>query len=278
VTMVPTALESWDGDPGFLRSTMNGLTIVVKLGGSVGGEDTLPADVAVLQDAGARVVLVHGGGPLITRWMERLGMEARFVDGLRYTDAETLDVVRMVLSGLVNGEIVARLEASGARAIGLSGGDDGLLRAVLRDQRLGMVGEVSAVNPVPIELVLGSGCTAVVAPVAVTDEGQFLNVNADTAAAEIATAISADKIIYLTDVAGISDGSSPTPLSRLGPARARQLIEARVIAGGMIPKVEGSLRALCQTGAAHIVDGRRPHCLLDVLVGRAGLGTTVAPD
>jgi acetylglutamate kinase len=274
----PTTLEPWDGDRATLRAATNGLTVVVKLGGSVGGEDTLPDDVAVLQKLGASVVLVHGGGPLITQWTGRLGLEARFVDGLRYTDAETLHVVRMVLSGLVNGGIVARLGAAGVRAIGLSGSDDGLLRAIPRDPRLGLVGDVSAVNPSPLELVLRSGYAAVVAPVAVDGRGQFLNVNADTAAAEIAVAISASNMIYLTDVPGISDGTSPAPVGRLTAKRARALMRDRVIAGGMIPKVEGGLRALSQTGQAHIVDGRRPHCLLDVLTGRAGIGTTVVPD
>ncbi|MEA2641971.1 MAG: acetylglutamate kinase, partial [Chloroflexota bacterium] len=168
-----------------LRNVVRGKTIVVKLGGSVGRDDTLPEDATRLQGLGARVVLVHGGGPLITGWLDRIGKETHFVDGLRYTDGETLEVVRMVLSGLVNGDVVQRIGVAGGRAIGLTGSDDCLLQAGVRDARLGLVGEITAVNPRPLSLILDAGYIVVVAPVAVmaNDEGAtFLNVNADTAA------------------------------------------------------------------------------------------------
>ncbi len=140
-----------------LAAAVAGKTLVFKLGGSVGREDSLPDDARLLQEAGARVVLVHGGGPLITRWLDRIGKETRFVGGLRYTDEETLDVVRMVLGGLVNGEVVARLGSAGVRAVGLAGSDDGLLVAEPRDEAVGLVGEVTVVNATPIFTLLDRG-------------------------------------------------------------------------------------------------------------------------
>ena len=248
-------------------------TLVVKLGGSVGRDDTLPEDVTKLQSTGSRIVLVHGGGPLITHWIKRIGKKAHFVDGLRYTDSETLEVVRMVLGGLVNGEVTARITAAGGRAVGLSGSDDNLLVAVQRAERHGLVGEVQAVNPRPIEALLEAGYIVVVAPLAVTQAGEFLNVNADTAAGEIALALGADRLVFLTDVDGISDGRET--LRHLTPDGARALIASGVIDGGMIPKVEACVRALGQTGEAQIVDGRRPHVLLEAIATRASLGTIV---
>ncbi len=255
-------------------AALRGCTLVLKLGGSVGQEDTLPEDLQQVQAAGARVALVHGGGPLITAWLARIAKETRFVGGLRYTDEETLDVVRMVLGGLVNGEIVARLGLAGVRAIGLSGSDDRLLQAAPRDPALGLVGDVTSVNPAPLRLALDSGYVAVVAPVAVAEGGGFLNVNADTAAAQIALALGANRLIFFTDVDGISDTSGPR--RRLDPAEARRLIAAGVVTGGMIPKVDASLLALSHVGEALIVDGRQPHALLDALLKPAALGTTVS--
>jgi acetylglutamate kinase len=246
---------------------------VVKLGGSVGRDDTLPEDLTKLQSAGTRIVLVHGGGPLITHWLERIGKETHFVDGLRYTDAETLDVVRMVLGGLVNGEVTARISAAGGRAVGVSGSDDRLLIADQRDERYGLVGEVRAVNTRPVEALLEAGYIVVVAPLAITAVGEFLNVNADTAAGEIALALGADRLVFLTDVDGISDGQQT--LRHLEPDGARALIGSGVIAGGMIPKVEACIRALGQTGEAQIVDGRRPHILLEAIAPQASVGTIV---
>jgi acetylglutamate kinase len=218
-------------------------------------------------------VLVHGGGPLITHWLEQIGKETHFVDGLRYTDAETLEVVRMVLGGLVNGEVTARITAAGGRAVGVSGSDDGLLIADERDERYGLVGEVQAVNTRPVETLLEAGYIVVVAPLAITAAGEFLNVNADTAAGEIALALGADRLVFLTDVDGISDGKQT--LRYLEPEGARALIGSGVIAGGMIPKVEACIRALGQTGEAQIVDGRRPHVLLEAIAPQAAVGTIV---
>lgn len=258
-----------------LLSSVEGRTLVVKLGGSVGGEDTLPRDVKLLQELGARIVLAHGGGPSITEWLGRLGKQTYFVDGLRYTDEETLHVVRMVLSGLVNGDVVARLGAAGGRAVGLSGCDDHLLQAVPRDRRLGLVGDVRDVNPRPVQLLLDAGYAVVVAPVAVAEDGRFLNVNADTVAAELAIALGADRLIYLTDVDGVSDGTGRGPRRSLDAREARQLIADGVVDGGMIPKVDGCIRSVSPTRTAQIIDGRRPHALLEALVDPGGVGTIV---
>ena len=254
-----------------LQRAVSGLTLVLKLGGSVGREDTLPEDVTRLQRAGARVVVVHGGGPLITAWLDRTGKETRFVNGLRYTDSETLEVVRMVLAGLVNGEVVARIGAAGGRAVGLSGADDALLRARIKDPELGLVGDVYAVNTHPIEVLLEAAYVAVVAPVAVTESGEFLNVNADTVAGEVARALGADRLVFLTDVPGISDGTRALPT--ITTDEARDLIARGVINGGMVPKVEACMRAAQGDRVTQIVDGRQAPVLIEALGGEEPVGT-----
>ena len=259
-----------------LGAEVAGKTLVFKLGGSVGQEDTLPDDTRVLGEAGARVVLIHGGGPLITRWLDRIGKETRFVSGLRYTDEDTLEVVRMVLGGLVNGEVVARLGSAGVRAVGLAGSDDGLLVAERRDDSVGLVGEVTAVNAEPIKALLAQGYAVAVAPVAIDRDGGFLNVNADTAAAHIAVALDADALIFLTDVPGVSDGSGNGPIRSLAEGEARRLMASGVIDGGMIPKVEGCIRARSSKRRAQIVDGRRPHAAIEALLHPETIGTTLS--
>jgi acetylglutamate kinase len=241
----------------------------------VGQDDTLPEDMGRLQRLGVRVVLVHGGGPLITTWLDRIGKETRFVSGLRYTDSETLEVVRMVLSGLVNGEIVARIGQAGGRCVGLSGADDSLLEATVRNPAVGLVGEVTTVNPAPILALLGMGYIVVVSPVAVDGGGGFLNVNADTAAAEIAVSLGAERLVFLTDVEGIR-GADGMIARRLGADEARGWIESGAIMGGMIPKVEACIRALAGARGAQIVDGRQPHVLLEALAQSETVGTTLA--
>jgi acetylglutamate kinase len=258
-----------------LTTVVTDSTLVLKLGGSVGREDTLPEDTRSLQEAGAHVVLVHGGGPLITSWLERVGKMTRFVEGLRYTDEETLDIVRMVLSGLVNGEIVARLAEAGVAAVGLSGSDDSLLVARRRDEAVGLVGEISAVNARVITLLLERGYSVVVAPVAVDGAGGFLNVNADTAAAEIAVALDADCMMFMTDVDGVSDGPGTDPMRTLSERDARRLVADGVISGGMIPKVQGCVSARSDTRRAQIIDGRRPHAVIEALLHPDEVGTTI---
>lgn len=256
---------------------MVGKRLVLKLGGSVGPQETVLGDLALLQRLGVRPVLVHGGGPLITAWLQRIGKETRFVDGLRYTDKETLDVVRMVLVGLVNNELVARLNGLGARAVGLSGVDGGLVRAVVRDPRLGLVGEPSAVDLGPMEALVDAGYLVVVAPIALGDGGQALNVNADTIAGELARALRAEQLIFFTDVPGLLDAEGRT-IARLTVARTRTLMAEGIIRGGMIPKVEACVRALDSASSTHIVDGRRPHALLRALFAEESGGTMIVAD
>jgi acetylglutamate kinase len=255
-------------------------TIVIKIGGStLGGRDTTIRDVVDLQRQGFRPILVHGGGKVISEWMERQGVRPRFVRGLRVTDSASLDIVVAVLTGVVNKAIVASLEARGGKAIGLSGVDGGILHASLLDPGLGLVGKISRVDKTPIEAVSNAGFIPVIAPVAIResneggDAGALLNVNADTAAGEIASALAARRLVLLTDVEGVLD-TSRRLIPRLTRRQAADLTKSRVVDGGMIPKLEACLAAIEAIGAAHIVDGRKPGVLMGVLSGES-VGTRV---
>jgi acetylglutamate kinase len=252
-----------------------GRPVVVKLGGSVGPGETVLQEVAGLQAIGVQPLLVHGGGSLITSWLARIGKETRFVEGLRHTDAETLDVARMVLIGLVNSELVAQLGGLGARAWGLSGADGRLLLASVRDERLGYVGEVEQVNAGLLRLLFAEGYVPVIAPIAVSAAGQCLNVNADTVAGVVAGAIGAEELVFLTDVPGIQDAAG-APLARLAPAECAALAAAGVIHGGMLPKVDACRRAAEAGATSQIVDGRQPYALLRALCAPASGGTVIA--
>jgi acetylglutamate kinase len=252
-----------------------GRVVVVKLGGSVGPGETVLQEVAGLQAIGVLPLLVHGGGPLITSWLARIGKETRFVEGLRHTDAETLDVARMVLVGLVNSELVALLGALGARAWGLSGADGRLLLASVRDERLGYVGEVEQVNAHMLRLLFAQGYVPVIAPIAVSAAGQCLNVNADTVAGVVAAAVGAEELVFLTDVPGIQDAAG-APLARLTPAECAALADEGVIHGGMLPKVDACRRAAEAGATSQIVDGRQPYALLRALCAPASGGTLIA--
>ena len=256
---------------------------VIKIGGStLGNHDTSLDDIAALHTAGRRFVLVHGGGTTISEWLERHGIESRFVRGLRVTDAATLDVVVAVLAGLVNKRLVAELSAKGARAIGLSGVDAAVLRARRYDPELGFVGEVTKVDGVGITAVVESGAIAVLAPIAVEVTGerlqpQLLNVNADTAAGQIAAALPAERLVFLTDVAGVMDASGAVRAT-LTPAEARELIDGQVAKGGMIPKLEAALVADSAGVATLIADGRKVgtlQALLGVDEAERGIATRI---
>lgn len=251
---------------------------VVKLGGStLGAHDTSLHDVAAARRNGHRIVLVHGGGATISAWLARLGFEAKFVRGLRVTDAASLDVVVAVLAGLVNKQLVAELSAFGAPAIGLSGADGLILQAERQDDELGFVGTIRKVNPAPIEELLARGYVPVIAPIAVDTSGlassQLLNTNADTAAGEIAAALRARRLVFLTDVDAVLDAGK-RPLDHLTPAEASALIASGAAAGGMIPKLEAAIRASDAGCATRIVNGTAAGALARVLAGDAG-GTTV---
>ena len=262
-----------------------GRTVVVKLGGSAleaGGPGTLAADLVALSRAGVRPVLVHGGGPEITRMLERLGQPTAFVDGLRVTDAATIEVVEMVLAGRVNKQLVVDLQQAGGEAVGLSGVDGGLLAARPHPAgpALGFVGEVAAVRPGVVERLLDAGVIPVVATLGLGEAGQRYNLNADTAAAALAVALRADKLIFLTDVPGIfrpaDDG--PRLLPELDADSAGSLLADGTLSGGMIPKVAACLAALSGgVASAHIVGSTVPHGLLVELFTDEGSGTMFRP-
>ena len=255
-------------------------TTVIKIGGSTLGEhDTTVEDLAALQKNGINPVVVHGGGSVISDWMIRQGIRPIFKDGLRVTDEESLKIVVAVLAGLINKELVVSLSAAGARAVGVSGADGGILKARIKNPDLGYVGAVTDVDPSLIRALLAAGCIPVVAPVAVgvTDEpgrpGFLLNVNADTAAGEVAWAMGAERLIILTDVEGVLDGSRRL-IPRLTQRQADDLRKSTVIAGGMIPKIEACLRALERGAVSQIIDGRRPGALSESMNGKP-IGTRI---
>jgi acetylglutamate kinase len=262
----------------------SGKTVVIKYGGHAMDDATLAdlfaQDVVLMRLVGMNPVIVHGGGPQITDLMRRLGKEPEFVDGLRVTDAETVDIVRMALVGKVNREVVASLNRHGSYAVGLSGEDAGLITVGLRDRRLGFVGDVRRIDPSILERVIREELIPVVATVGVDEEGQAYNVNADTVAGAIAEALAAEKLVYLTDVAGLfrNFADERSLISRLDLAELAALEAAGAFDAGMIPKVASCISALGNGIArAHILDGRIPHALLLEFFTREGIGTMVMP-
>ena len=257
-------------------------TIVVKYGGAAMKESHLKQqvvrDIVLLSCVGIRPVVVHGGGPEINTWLGKLGIEPQFKNGLRVTDAATMDVVEMVLVGRVNKEIVALINQAGGSAVGLCGKDSNLIvaRPQGEQEEIGFVGEVNSVNTKLVESLVDSRYIPVVSSVAADDSGQAYNINADTAAGEIAAALGAEKLILMTDTPGIlEDYHKPeTLIAKLDIQEARSLIEKGIVGGGMIPKVNCCVRSLAQgVRAAHIIDGRTPHALLQEIFTDAGIGT-----
>ena len=259
-----------------------GAVVVVKYGGNAMVDPQLGRavadDVVLLRAVGLKPVVVHGGGPQISDLMARLGKEAEFRDGLRVTDAETVDIARMVLVGKVNRDIVSSINVHGPLAVGLSGEDAGLITASARHPDLGYVGDVDTVNPGIIERLLAEDLIPVVATIGASPEGQAYNINADTAAGAVAEALRAEKLVYLTDVVGVLR-DVPDPDSLVTTASAdelEKLIDDGVLTGGMIPKVRSCTRAVRNGVAhAHILDGRVPHALLLEMLTRDGIGTMV---
>jgi len=261
-----------------------GSTIVVKYGGHAmddpGLADLFARDIVLMRLVGMNPVVVHGGGPQISQLMRRLGKEPEFVDGLRVTDAETVDIVRMALVGKVNREVVASVNRHGSYAVGLSGEDAGLLTAVARDERLGFVGDVGKVDPSILERLIREELIPIVATVGVDDDGQPYNVNADAVAGAIAESLGARKLVYLTNVAGLYTDypDESTLVSQIDTRGLEELRERGVFDEGMIPKVESCIAALRNgVASAHVLDGRVPHVLLLELLTREGIGTMVTP-
>ncbi|HEV8310769.1 MAG TPA: acetylglutamate kinase [Methylomirabilota bacterium] len=264
-----------------------GKTFVIKYGGAAMEAPHLTEgfalDVILLKYVGMNPVIVHGGGPQIDTFMKRLGKEPRRVGGMRVTDEETMEIVEMVLVGRINQEIVGLINYHGGRAVGLSGKDGTLIRARKMTHRtaagadvdIGLVGEVEAVNPELLRLLENNGFIPVIAPVGVGVDRETYNINADLVAGEVAAALSAEKLIHLTDVEGIR-GPGGDLLSTLTQAEARRLVAAGVIEGGMLPKVDSALRALAGgTAKAHILDGRIAHAILLEIFTKEGIGTEI---
>ncbi len=271
-------------------------TVVIKYGGHAMVEEELKAsfamDVTLLKQVGINPVIVHGGGPQIGEHLKKIGKQAEFIDGMRVTDSETMDVVEMVLAGLVNKEIVANINRAGGKAVGLSGKDGGLICArKLKIQRdapeldvpeiidLGHVGRVHSVHTDVLQILEKDRFIPVIAPVGYDKaEGQSYNINADLVAGAIAQKLGAAKLILLTDVAGVLDRNRQL-LSRLSAEETRRLIEDGTIQGGMIPKVQCCLDAVnADVGQAHIIDGRVPHALLLEIFTDTGVGTVFTAD
>ena len=282
-------------------------TIVVKIGGStLGSHDTSLRDVVALQRGGVRPVVVHGGGKVVSDWMQRQGVRPRFIRGLRVTDEPSLEIAVAVLTGLVNKQLVAELNGLGGRAVGLSGVDGGMIEARIADPQLGLVGEVTRIDPGPVRALADAGYIPVVASIAVSGAGdgeppshsassgqaqsspsggrgipsraggapQLLNMNADTVAGEMAAALDVERLVMLTDVEGVLDPSRRL-IPRLTRRHAQHLMGSNVIAGGMVPKLGACLRALESVSSAHIVDGRREGALIEALED-AEIGTRLS--
>ncbi len=271
----------------YIRS-FYGKTFVVKYGGAAQTDEGLKRafaeDVVLMNFIGIRTVIVHGGGPRINETMKKMGKVPDFVHGHRVTDAETMDIVEMVLGGLINKHIVSLVNGQGGKAVGLSGKDGGMIKARRKKLKrgagedlvdIGLVGEVEEVNPRVLQSLDREGFIPVISPIGVGPEGETLNINADFMSSAVASALGAEKLIFLTDVPGIKDKKGKV-VETLAQVRAKRMISSGAIGGGMIPKVTAALEALNKgVKKTHIVDGRVPHCLLLEIFTRKGLGTEI---
>ena len=262
-----------------------GKIVVVKYGGNAMVNEQLKQqvmeDMVLLWLIGVKVVLVHGGGPEITEMMKKLGKRSEFVDGLRVTDEETIEIVQMVLTGKVNKSLVNLLEMKGGNAIGLSGTDGRLIEATMKDERLGFVGDITKINIEPVTGLLEKGYIPVISTIGCDEEGNVYNINGDTAAAHIAGALGAERLIMMTDIDGIlEDKDDPdTLIPELTISEAKQLYGSGIISGGMIPKVDCCIEAIGK-GVKNVVilDGRISHSILMELLTDEGAGTLIKAD
>lgn len=262
-----------------------GKTVVVKYGGNAMVNEELKQqvmkDIVLLWLIGVKIVLVHGGGPEISEVMKQFGKEPHFVDGLRVTDKETVDIVQMVLAGKVNKTLVNLLEMNGGMAIGLSGMDGRLIEATVKDERLGYVGKIKKININPVVDLLNNGYIPVISTIGCDKKGNAYNINGDTAAAYIAGALGAERLIMMTDIAGIlRDKDNPSSLiPDITVSEAKKLYDEEIISGGMIPKVDCCIEAISNgVGNVVIMDGRVPHSILMELLTDEGAGTMVTGD
>jgi len=254
---------------------LKGKILVIKLGGStLEHQRTVLQDIVWLRELGVYPLLVHGGGPYINEWLKKLNIQARFENGLRVTDSQTLEVVRMVLLGQLNPQLVLMASQMGGKAIGLSGTDGGMVHAHIADERLGFVGEIDAIDVTPIQNLMEAGYIPIVAPLGEAPDGTCLNINADLVASHLAGALGAEKLLFLSNVPGICRSNGKV-ISEVTEAQARWLIEDGVITGGMIPKVQACLDALTSVPCVHILDGRESHVLLQALFISQSAGTMI---
>lgn len=270
---------------------LNGKTVVIKYGGNAMINDELKnsvmEDITLLKYVGVNPVVVHGGGPDITSTLKKLNIESEFVHGLRKTNSDTMEVAQMVLIGKTNKEIVSLLNQKGGKAIGISGIDDNMIGCEKltkldndEDVDLGYVGKIVNINPHVLEILAKGDYIPVVAPIGVDKNGQSYNINADTVAGELASALKAEKLILLTDVEGVKSSSENEHISpALTVDEVYSLIKDNIISGGMIPKVLGCVQALHNgVGRTHIIDGRIPHCILLEIFTNKGIGTMIMKD
>ncbi|MBQ7000352.1 MAG: acetylglutamate kinase [Oscillospiraceae bacterium] len=263
----------------------SGKTVVIKYGGNAMINEDLKQqvmeDICLLWLIGVKVVLIHGGGPEISETMKKLGKKSEFVNGLRVTDRETVDIVQMVLAGKVNKTLVNLIQMKGGHAVGLSGIDGGILEATMKDEALGYVGEITKIRTQPITDLLEKNYIPVISTIASDRQGNTFNINGDTAAACIAGALGAERLIMMTDIAGLlRDKDDPSTLiPAVTVSEAKQLFEEGIISGGMIPKVDCCIEAI-EKGVRHVVimDGRVPHSILMELLTDEGAGTMVLGD
>ncbi len=264
-----------------------GKRVIIKYGGAAMTDCALKnkimQDIVLMKYVGMHPVVVHGGGPEINIMLRRLGLEVTFLNGLRVTDRETMEIVEMVLGGKVNKEIVAGINASGGKAVGISGKDGGLIKARPVDTtgKMGFAGEVSSINPEVIETVIESGYIPVIAPIGMGDNQESYNINADLVASAIAVAMKADKLVLLTDVPGLLNNpeDKESLISVLKVSEADKYIDEGIIAGGMIPKVKCCVESVTGgVGRTHIIDGRVPHSILLEIFTNKGIGTMVVND
>ena len=263
----------------------NGKIVVIKYGGNAMINDELKKmvmeDIALLTEIGIKVVLVHGGGPEISEMMNKVGKKAEFINGLRVTDKETMDIAQMVLAGKVNKNLVNLLGTLGAKAMGISGMDGRLIEAKIKNEALGFVGEITKVNVEPIMDLLDMGYIPVVSTIGCDSEGNVYNINGDTAAAYIAGALQAENLIMTTDIVGLlRDVNDPSSLiTKITVNEAKQLYQEGVISGGMIPKVDCCIEAIIEgVKKVVILDGRVPHSILVEILTDKGMGTMVVGD
>jgi acetylglutamate kinase len=254
--------------------------IVIKIGGSTfSRRDTTISDIVALQQKGLSLIVVHGGGSTVTDWLKRLGIATRFIRGERVTDLPTLEVVTAVLAGLVNKEITAAINVEGGRAVGISGIDGSLIESTMKDREMGYVGAMAKMNPALLEALLKDGFIPVVSPLSLYSVDRpdgapaIMNVNGDPIAGDIAAALRAKMLIFLTDVAGVNDNAGNL-ISKLSAQEAGAMIASGVVSGGMIPKINACLKALKTGSVTRIIDGRKPHALRHEIEDGEG-GTTI---